>query len=163
MKKDGNTVGSRGMVEKTKAYIAGFLDGDGSIFLQLIRRTDYKYGYQIRASIVFFQKSQNRKILKWLIHKFRCGYIRDRNDGLSEYTIVGFKEVERILEELEPYLLIKKPQAKLALRIIRRMEKITKLNRGLILRIAKEVDKFSQLNNSKKRSNRLELLRKFLK
>ena len=26
------------------AYIAGFLDGDGSIFFQLVRRKDYVYG-----------------------------------------------------------------------------------------------------------------------
>lgn len=95
--KEGNTVGSRGMVEKTKAYIAGFLDGDGSIFLQLIRRKDYKLGYQVRASIVFFQKRKNIKILRWLKHKFRVGYLRNRNDGLSEYTIVGFKNVKRDL------------------------------------------------------------------
>ncbi|MCX6791682.1 MAG: hypothetical protein NT149_01440, partial [Candidatus Gottesmanbacteria bacterium] len=69
------------MVEKTKAYIAGFLDGDGSIFLQLVRRKDYIFGYQVRASVVFYQKTSQKKILRWLIHKLRCGYLRDRNDG----------------------------------------------------------------------------------
>lgn len=149
------------MIEKTKAYIAGFLDGDGSIFLQLIRRKDYKLGYQIRASIVFFQKNNNKKILRWLIHKLRCGYLRDRNDGLSEYTIVGFKDVYKILRALEPYLLIKKKQAKLAIRIINRIESLPLLTSGLMLRLSKEVDKFQTLNNSKKRFNNSETLRKF--
>jgi len=36
------------------AYIAGFLDGDGSIFFQLVRRKDYIYGYQIRCSVAFY-------------------------------------------------------------------------------------------------------------
>ena len=27
------------------AYIAGFLDGDGSIFFQITRRKDYVFGY----------------------------------------------------------------------------------------------------------------------
>lgn len=39
------------------AYIAGFLDGDGSILAQLVRRTDYRLGFQIRVSITFYQKN----------------------------------------------------------------------------------------------------------
>ncbi|OGK34614.1 hypothetical protein A3A93_00915 [Candidatus Roizmanbacteria bacterium RIFCSPLOWO2_01_FULL_38_12] len=149
------------MVEKTKAYIAGFLDGDGSIFLQLVRRKDYQLGYQIRASIVFFQKKKNDKILRWLKHKLRYGYLRNRKDGLSEYTIVGFRVVKGILNELEPYLLVKKYQAKLAIRIIDRIEKTPIVTTGFMLRIAKEVDKFGMLNNSKKRINDSKQLKKF--
>src|SRR5579859_6603445 len=33
------------MHNATRAYIAGFLDGDGSIIFQLVRRHDYVYGY----------------------------------------------------------------------------------------------------------------------
>ncbi len=48
------------------AYIAGFLDGDGSIFFQLIRKEDYRVGFQIRSSIAFYQKTKNEQILLWL-------------------------------------------------------------------------------------------------
>ncbi len=41
------------MSDEDKAYIAGFLDGDGSIMAQLVFRKDYRLGYQIRVSIVF--------------------------------------------------------------------------------------------------------------
>jgi hypothetical protein len=37
------------------AYIAGLLDGDGSIFSQIIEDVDYKYGFNVRVSIAFFQ------------------------------------------------------------------------------------------------------------
>lgn len=159
----GNTVGrSNSMVEKTKAYIAGFLDGDGSIFLQLIRRETYRLGYQVRASVVFYQKRENIKILNWLKHKLRVGYLRNRNDGLSEYTIVGLKKVQKILQEIEPYLILKRKQAKLALRIISRFDRVDLITSGFLLRIAKEVDKFGKINYSKKRSNTIEELRKFL-
>ena len=40
------------------AYIAGFLDGDGSIFFQLIRKNDYRLGFQIRPSVAFYQKDR---------------------------------------------------------------------------------------------------------
>ena len=158
----GNTVGRRGIVvEKTRAYIAGFLDGDGSIFLQLVRRKDYIFGYQVRASIVFYQKTTQKKIFRWLIHKIRVGYLRDRKDGMSEYTIVGLKEVKRVLEIVEPYLILKREQTKLALRIIQRLDGIAR-SKGLLLRIAKEVDKFAKLNYSKKRVNTTQVIRKFL-
>jgi intein-encoded DNA endonuclease-like protein len=154
-------VGRRGIVvEKTKAYIAGFLDGDGSIFLQLVRRKDYIFGYQVRASIVFYQKTTQKKILRWLIHKLRVGYLRDRNDGMSEYTIVGLKEVKRVLELVEPYLILKRSQTKLAIRLINRLDGVER-SQGFLLRIAKEVDKFAKLNYSKKRVNNAEVLRKF--
>ncbi len=52
--------------DEVKAYIAGFLDGDGCIMAQLVRRKDYIYGYQIRTSIVFYQKSSHEDILFWL-------------------------------------------------------------------------------------------------
>jgi hypothetical protein len=44
----------------TKSYIAGFLDGDGCVMFQIIKRKDYQYGFQIRASLVFYQKTINK-------------------------------------------------------------------------------------------------------
>ena len=46
------------------SYIAGFLDGDGSIIAQLIRREDYKLGFQIRVSIQFSQKCSKQIYLE---------------------------------------------------------------------------------------------------
>jgi len=86
------------------AYIAGFLDGDGSIFFQLVRRKDYCFGYQVRTSIAFYQKTENERILLWLKEQFLSGYIRRRKTGISDYTIVEPKEVRRVLELLQSYV-----------------------------------------------------------
>ncbi len=156
-------MGRRGvMVEKTKAYIAGFLDGDGSIFFQLVFRKGYKLGYQIRASVVFYQKTSQSKILRWLKHKLRAGYLRDRNDGISEYTIVGLRQVKTVLEEVEPYLILKKRQAKLAIKIATELECLNSFSKSDLIRIAKEVDRFGKLNYSKRRTNTVLQLRNFL-
>ena len=90
------------------SYIAGFLDGDGCIMLQLVYRHDYLLGYQIRSSIVFYQKTRYRKYLEWLKSKLKFGYLRNRKDNITEYTIVGHEEVEAILTLLKPYLRLKK-------------------------------------------------------
>jgi len=96
----------------TLAYIAGFLDGDGSIFFQIVSRPDYKLKFQIRSSIAFYQQI---RILEWLKEIFEVGYIRHRKTGISDYTIVESKEVRRILELLKPYV-------KLSLRFWKRIQ-----------------------------------------
>jgi len=145
------------------SYIAGFLDGDGCIMLQLIYRHDYILGYQIRTSIVFYQKTINRSFLEWLKKKLIVGYIRNRNDEISEYTIVGIKNVSKVLKFIKPYLRLKKPQAKLALKIIEKMPGTgRKMTPKLLLKLSKLVDRFALLNYSKKRTNTSVKVKEFL-
>ena len=124
----------------TLAYIAGFLDGDGSIFFQIIPRKDYKQKFQIRTSIAFYQKKENVEILNWLKEKFGVGYIRHRKTGISDYTIVESKEVKKILKLLQPYVKLKKKQVDLGLEIITKLE--NKKSDRDFLEICKLVDKF---------------------
>ncbi len=136
------------------AYIAGFLDGDGCIMLQLVYRRDYIYGYQIRASIVFYQNQRYRYFLEWLKSKFINGYIRNRNDGMAEYTIVGVRPVLKVLKLLQSYIRLKKKQVEIALNVLRLMPGSgRKINPTLLLSLSKEVDKFAFLNYSRRRTN----------
>ena len=128
------------------AYIAGFLDGDGSIFFQIIPRKDYKQRFQIRSSIAFYQKSNSAEILNWFKDIFKTGYIRHRKTGISDYTIVESKEVKKILLLLQPYVIIKKKQVELGLKILEKLE-----NKEEFLEICKLVDKFEKIDYSKKR------------
>lgn len=133
----------------TLAYIAGFLDGDGSIFFQIVPRKDYKQKFQIRTSIAFYQKSNNVEILNWLKEQFGVGYIRNRKTGISDYTIVESNEVEKILTLLKPYVKLKKKQVELGLLILGKLK--DKKSDKDFLEICKLVDKFKELNYSKKR------------
>jgi len=142
------------------AYIAGFLDGDGSIFFQIIPRKDYKQKFQIRSSIAFYQKSENAEILNWLKEIFGVGYIRHRKSGISDYTIVESKEVNKILLLLQPYVRLKKKQVELGLEILQKLE--DKKSDKDFLEICKLVDKFKQLNYSKKRKITHEIVSKSL-
>ena len=42
--------GRRNMDPCDAAYLAGFLDGDGSIHFQFVRQNEYKFGFYIRAT-----------------------------------------------------------------------------------------------------------------
>ena len=140
------------MNNEEKAYIAGFLDGDGSIMAQLVFRKDYKLGYQIRVSVVFYQKSNNQSILLWLKEQLGYGYIRDRNDGMTEYTVVGLREVKYILTLLYPFLRLKKNLAKEVLELIERHPSSRKMTTSKLISLSKLVDKTAHFNYSKKRT-----------
>ena len=147
------------MDEVTKSYIAGFLDGDGSIFFQLVSHKDYVFGYQIRSSIAFYQHTSGAKILHWLKDQYSVGYIRKRGN-LEDYTIVGWENVEKILKELRPYVRLKRPQVDLALDIITLAQKDLDVQKFVAL--CQRVDEFKVLNYSKKRSQTSEKVVEFL-
>jgi hypothetical protein len=129
------------------AYIAGFLDGDGSIFFQIVPRKNSRF--EIRSSVAFYQKTESSEILDWLKEIFGTEYIRHRKTGISDYTIVSPKEVKNILLLLQPYVRLKKKQVELSLEIFRRLEH--KKSNADFIEICKLIDRFKHLNYSKKR------------
>jgi len=147
------------MEETILAYIAGFLDGDGSIFFQIIPRKDYKDRFCIRSSIAFYQKTNFKEILEWLKEQFgNVGYIRHRKTGISDYTIVDSKEVKKILLLLQPFVRLKRKQIELGLEIFNKIE--DRKSENDFLEICKLVDKFKELNYSKKRTITSEFVEK---
>jgi hypothetical protein len=134
----------------TLAYIAGFLDGDGSIFFQLVRRKDYLFGFQVRCSLAFYQKTDNKWIIEWLERQFNCGYIRHRKTGISDYTVVEPSEVYRILQMLRPYVRLKSKHIDLGLEILDRLPKVS--DAASFVELCHLVDGFREINYSKKRT-----------
>ncbi len=132
------------------AYIAGFLDGDGSVFFQIVRKNDYCLGFQIRTSIAFYQKTKNEHILLWLKEQFGSGYIRRRKTGISDYTIVEAREVQRILKLMEPYVRLKKEHVRLGLEILEGFPSTDEPT--TLITLARLVDRFRSINYSKKRT-----------
>jgi hypothetical protein len=103
-------VGSRSKIDS--AYIAGFLDGDGSLMLQLKSRAKESLPHRLMFTICFYQDSRHKKPLSWIRDKFGIGYLSDRNDGITELRINGYSQVKNILEALLPYIRFKNIQAK---------------------------------------------------
>jgi hypothetical protein len=96
--------------ETDRAYIAGFLDGDGSLMLQLKKRSDSKRAIRFMATICFYQDTRHKKTLYWIKKILSIGYISDRNDGMTELRINGYEQIRNILKSLSPYVRFKKLQ-----------------------------------------------------
>jgi hypothetical protein len=105
----GNTVGSHSKTDL--AYIAGFLDGDGSLMLQIKKRSDTKRGWRFMCTICLYQDTRHEAPLLWMQQIFGIGYISRRNDGITEFRINGFVRAKEILTALLPFLRFKKRQA----------------------------------------------------
>ena len=102
-------MGSRSKINL--AYIAGFLDGDGSLMLQIKKRKDGKAKSRFMATICFYQDTRHEKDLYWIRDVFGVGYLSKRNDGMSELRINGHESVKNIIYQLIPFIKFKRLQA----------------------------------------------------
>ncbi len=122
-------MGSRSKINL--AYIAGFLDGDGSLMIQVKKRKDGRDKARIMLTICFYQDLRHAKPLNWIRDTLGIGYFSERNDGMAELRINGFKQIHAILKDLIPYLKFKKEQARAMLKaagLLKRNKKGTRLN-----------------------------------
>ena len=144
----------------TCAYIAGFLDGDGSIIFQIVPRKDYKLRFQIRASICFYQSVKNSHGIVWLKRRLKVGYVRVRG-SIVDYTIVGLDNVRAILEAIQPHVVFKRLQVERGLELLTTLE--SQMSPEALIHAATLVDKFATLNYSKTKHIDAQTVKRFLR
>jgi hypothetical protein len=136
------------MSVSTSSYVAGFLDGDGSIHFQLVRQKEYRFGYYIRATISFSHSTSAREGLEVLQDLVGGGgYLRDRGTGMSDLVITSRPILLDILRDVEPYVIFKREHVRRALALLPRLERVK--DPQVFLQLAHEVDAFATLNYSK--------------
>lgn len=132
------------MKKEELAYIAGFLDGDGSVMLQLKPRKLVSFGFRVRTIICFYQDQRYKKEISWIQKKLRVGYISKRDDNMIELRLEGHKRVKSILTKLYPYIVFKRKQCDFILKAIKIMEK--DFTPKKLLEVCKISDKISSIN-----------------
>jgi len=148
------------MKETNKAFIAGFLDADGSIYVRLKPNKSYRFGFQIAPYIVFFQKQDKVRILEHIKNLLIVGYLRKRKDGIVEYTIGDVAGIKKVIKTVLPYIVLKKEQAELMLKILSYKKKVK--NGKDFLKLTKMVDRFGEINYSTKRSINSQKVKSYL-
>ena len=135
------------MKAEAASYLAGFLDGDGSIHFQLVRQREYRFGYYVRASLSLSQRTAARSGLEYLQQLIGGGYLRDRGTGMSDLVVTSRPLLSSILREVEPYVVFKREHVRRALWLLPQLDKLRDAQE--FLRVAREVDAFATLNCSK--------------
>ena len=104
------------MNETDKAYIAGFIDGEGSIGL---RACHSSRGYTYDSYLIRIKVAQtNEDVLQWIKTMTGVGSVRQRKDVPGyrrawEWYLAG-RNALKVLHEIYPYLRVKRIQAEIA-------------------------------------------------
>lgn len=142
------------------AYIAGFLDGDGSIIATVEKRPERRrFPYRVRLRVNFTQHERHRKLIEIIKHFLgNVGAIREvKSHKLIELVIQDRKEVESVLVRLLPFIVLKERQAKNLLKIIAIYKAATVNTRSslsekeylTVLNLVKEVRKLNSRTGGK--------------
>jgi len=133
-------------------YLAGFLDGDGSIYCRIVSRPDYGNLFQLSPGISFSQKTSRIHHLYWIQSQLAAkqinGNVRQRPDGVSDFTLSGIHQIKSFLPYILPYIRIKHKQGILLQRILESLPS-TKNSPVHFLQLCELADRISELNYSK--------------
>lgn len=116
------------------AYLAGIIDGEGHITI-----TSCAYRGRQKLALMVGVSNNSLELLEWILITTGCGKIYHRsrfhNKGCV-WNLTGSQNVIFLLEQIIPYLILKKDQAILA---IEYCGTITKRRRGLYGRLSSDI------------------------
>ena len=122
-----------------RAYLAGFIDGDGAIMATIERHAEKRFGFRVRLEIKITQ--YHRHDIAWLIPATGVGYIR-QNNRTYEWVVRNRHAVAWLIDVIAPYIRTKTKQVKIARRMVRR----TMLTKRDLVTMAQLADTLSSFN-----------------
>jgi hypothetical protein len=129
-------------------YLAGFLDGDGSIYVRAKPNRTYRYGFQIAPCVALYQSAKNRLLFQEVCSMIGYGSMRERKDGIMEYTITKNDNILSFLKEIKSFAVLKRKQIDLMIRILEKKKNIK--NQYDFQRLLDLIGEFGNINYSKK-------------
>ena len=113
------TVGKDLDKDVTKAYIAGFLDGDGAITAVIEPHAGKKFRFRVRVAMDFYQHKDNVKLLLYLKKVFGEGSLGRSIRDTHKLSLRNQATLKNVLPLLYPFSRIKRNQIRIAMRIVR--------------------------------------------
>jgi hypothetical protein len=130
-----------------KAYLSGFVDGEGCFCVSVNESKRHRFGWEIRPSFSVSQNGDRAEVSEILRQFFGCGTIcPDRSDRTLKYEVRSVADlVERVLPHFEenPLLSSKRREFELFAEVCRRMypgEHLTREGFERILDLAFEMN-----------------------
>jgi transposase len=108
--------------ETEKAYLAGYLDGDGTITVNIDKRSKArrKYGVHYDVSLISKNKEFIKKLQEMVGGNVRSFIYEDSRDKKKGYKLGFTNQASALafLEAVSPYLILKKKQAELMVKFL---------------------------------------------
>ena len=142
----------KSLSETNKAYIAGFLDADGSIYVRAKPNSTYRYGFQIAPYIAFYQSNKHKEKFLQVCKIIGYGKTRQRKDGILEHVVGKINDIKELLVCIRPYVVMKKEQIDLMIEVLKKKEAVS--SESDFKDLLKLIDSYRDLNYSKTRKIR---------
>ena len=124
-----NATGAANQQERLDAYIAGFVDGEGSFHVAIQRNPSTRAGWQLVPEFRVSQDIARARVLDLIRERFDCGSLRENHRGTKDRTLVFVIRrrrdlLERVIPffEQNPLLSCKNEEFSTFAAIVRRME-----------------------------------------
>lgn len=103
------------------AYIAGFIDGEGTISIWREKRPANRSGYRFKAAVHVF--NTDKSVLEWIKSTVGSGWIVVKNVPKPKHKqvwalVFSASTVKELLPQLQPYLKVKHLQASLVIQFL---------------------------------------------
>ena len=83
-----NPIGADNQQERLDAYLAGFVDGEGTFHVALQRNPTTRAGWQLVPEFHVSQNPERREVLDLLQRRLGCGRIRENHRGSRDTSLV---------------------------------------------------------------------------
>jgi hypothetical protein len=83
-----NPSGADNQQERLDAYIAGYVDGEGSFHVAICRNAGTKSGWQLVPEFHVSQNADRREVLDLIAGRLDCGRIRENHRASNDTTLV---------------------------------------------------------------------------
>jgi LAGLIDADG endonuclease len=137
-----------------KAWAAGFIDGEGCIYISRKNGKNISSGRGMKFSYsLFLEVSQKNQLpLQHLLEYFECGTISKNNTGSFVWRTTNLKAA-KVLQQVSPYLIVKVKEAHIALKFAERKVESRNLPRNTRnLSVIRKRERFSKLDEQDRAS-----------
>src|SRR5262245_40257292 len=83
-----NPFGADNQQERLDAYIAGFVDGEGSFYVAICRNAGTRAGWQLVPAFHVSQNAERREVLDLIAQRLGCGRIRENHRASRDTRLV---------------------------------------------------------------------------
>ena len=99
-----NVSGAVNQQERLDAYLAGFVDGEGSFHVAVQRNPSTRNGWQLVPEFHVSQDVHRAEVLHLLRERLGCGYIRENHRGSRDTTLVlVVRRREHLVAQVIPF------------------------------------------------------------